>query len=465
MKGVFRGIFQNSAWQHVFDYCCIAMESDELEYDFACSIPDSLVCKVCLEAVKKPQLTGCCGNNVCKHCLDKWKESKEEDHTGLVPCPVCGTSSVKTFPNKLSDREIRKLHVYCYNKTKGCEWEGEINDIKGHNDNCSYGEVPCPHNCGMTVQRQFYDLHAEFECPNCEAYCQLCYIVGKKSFIEGEHMEHCPKLALPCPNDCGATKILREAMEEHRSKCPLEKLQCEFFSMGCELEVARKDMESHNVAMISKHLALTKMLLNKTNSKLKCVKMELTEAKIQLADKDKVLHETLTFAAQNQWPMKISSEASKSLYGAPTLPAIIRVTGLTRKQRQQHDWYSNGFITNTGGYKVRLKVDPTGSRGTHMAVYTEIMPGPKDDTLPWPVRGKFIVELLNQLNDDNHYKRIWLYDGTTVPSASCRVRHGDKPHCWGSPSYISLNKLRSTSATCQFIKDNCIYFRITYQRP
>lgn len=441
------------------------MEGEEMEYDFVCSVPDSLVCKVCLCAAKEPQLTGCCGSNVCKSCLVKWKNSKaEEDLTRLVPCPVCGTSSVKTFPNKLSDREIRRLQVYCFNKANGCEWTGEINDIKKHNENCLHGDVLCPNNCGMMVQRQFYDLHAEFECPNCEAYCQLCYVIGKKTFIEGEHMEQCPKLALPCPNNCSAAYILREAMPAHRNSCPLEKVKCEFFNLGCETEVTRKDMEVHNTTMMPKHLGLTKTLLTKTTGKLISVKAALTDAKLQLAEKDKMLHETLTLAEQNQWPMKIASDATKSLCGIPPLPLVIRVAGVTRKQRQRHNWYSNGFLSNTGGYKLRLKMVPAGNRGTHMGVYTELMPGPKDDILPWPIRGRIVVELLNQLQDSNHYKRIWLYDSTTSPSSACRVRHGDKPYGWGAPSFISLERLHSATATCQYLKDNCIYFKVSYQR-
>ena len=437
----------------------------ELEYDFVCTVPDTLVCKVCISAVRDPQLTGCCGNNVCKSCLEKWKKAKAEDLARLVPCPVCGTSSVVTFPNKLSYRELRKQQVFCYNKAKGCDWTGEINDIKKHSDNCLHEEVVCPNNCGMKVQRQFYDLHAEFECPNCEAYCQLCYIIGKKTFIEGEHMEQCPKLALPCPNNCAATSILREAMAAHRSSCPLEKVKCEFYNMGCHTEVVRKDMEVHNTTMMAKHLGLTKTLLDKTTVKLVSVKAALTDAKLQLTEKDKVLHETLMLAEQNQWPMKIAGDASNSLYGIRPLPLVIRLTGLTRKQRQQHDWYSNGFLTNTGGYKLRLKVDPVGTRGTHMGVYTELMPGPNDNSLPWPIRGRFIIELLNQLRDADHYKKISVYDGTTTSSsADCRVHHGDRPYCWGAASFITLQRLHSATATCQYIKDNCIYFRVSYQR-
>ena len=131
-------------------------------------------------------------------------------------------------------------------------------------------------------------------------------------------MEQCPKLALPCPNNCEVTGILREAMEVHRSRCPLEMV--EYFDIGYQTEVAHQDMEIHNATMMAKHLSLTKARLNQITSTLVSVKAELTDIKLQLVEKDKMLHETLTLGKQNQWLMQIASESSKSLYGAPLLP-------------------------------------------------------------------------------------------------------------------------------------------------
>jgi len=388
-----------------------------------------------------------------------------EDDSTAVSCPACGTSGLETFSNKLSDREIKRLKVYCVNKARGCEWSDEINEAKKHDENCLYGNVYCPNNCGMTLQRQFYDLHAEFECPNCESYCQLCFIIGKKNFIEGEHMEQCPKVTIPCPNHCEDTNILREDLVAHRNTCPLEKLKCEYFNLGCQVEVVRMDMEVHNTTMMSTHLSLTKKSLNKTANQLVNVKTALIDAKAQLVEKDKQLHETLIQVEQNQWPLKISSDASKSSYGLHPLPLIIRVAGMAGKQRRKQDWYSNGFLTNVGGYKLRLKMGLSGSRHTHMAIYTQIMVGPNDDRLLWPMKGKFVVQLLNQLSDNNHYKRILLYDDATSSHAAGRVYHGDRPCSWGSSSFISLVKLCSVSPTCQYMKDDCIYFKVSYQCP
>ena len=45
---------------------------------------------------------------------------------------------------------------------------------------------------------------------------------------------------------------------------------------------------------MAKYLSLTKTRLNQTTSKLVSVKAELTDIKLQLVEKDKMLHETLS---------------------------------------------------------------------------------------------------------------------------------------------------------------------------
>ena len=57
-------------------------------------------------------------------------------------------------------------------------------------------------------------------------------------------------------------------------------------------------------------------------------------------------------------------------------------------------WYSPGFYTLPGGYKMCLCVYPNGNgmgKGTHLSCFTYLMPGEYDDTLEWPLRGKITV--------------------------------------------------------------------------
>ena len=44
--------------------------------------------------------------------------------------------------------------------------------------------------------------------------------------------------------------------------------------------------------------------------------------------------------------------------------------------------------------------------GTYVSVGVHLMEGQNDDNLPWPFTGKVTVELLNQLEDDNHYCKL-----------------------------------------------------------
>ncbi|XP_065892827.1 TNF receptor-associated factor 4-like [Dysidea avara] len=316
----------------------------------------------------------------------------------------------------------------------------------------------------MRLQRKLFDLHGEFECPNCEAYCQLCYVVGKKHFIESGHMDECPKLPLPCPNHCQDALILREGMASHRAACPLERVKCEYFQMGCDVAILRRDMADHNVRTMSKHLDLSKQCINKIASKYAILKSSLKEANAQLVEKEKTLQDTLSVVEYNQWPLKISSEASHCSYGVHVLPLVIRVTQIARKKRRDQDWYSNGFLTDVGGYKLRLVVNVSGPHGTHMAVYTQLMSGPNDDILSWPLKGKFVVKLLNQVRDSEHHTKTWVYNNATPRHVTGQVMHGNKAKLWGARSFISSARLHSYTPTCSYINNDCIYFKVFFEQ-
>ena len=47
--------------------------------------------------------------------------------------------------------------MFCTNKKKGCDWQGELNDISSHldktnGDGCMYASVECTNGCGETLQ-------------------------------------------------------------------------------------------------------------------------------------------------------------------------------------------------------------------------------------------------------------------------------------------------------------------------
>ena len=78
------------------------------------------------------------------------------------------------------------------------------------------------------------------------------------AMIQGQHKEECPKLPLPCPNKCEVWSVPREDMEAHRKECPLEMIQCEYYSVGYEIRMAHKDQEQHENENVREHLMMTK---------------------------------------------------------------------------------------------------------------------------------------------------------------------------------------------------------------
>ncbi|XP_065901669.1 TNF receptor-associated factor 4-like [Dysidea avara] len=234
----------------------MAMSSDNsgcsggYDYKFADDPPDRLVCNICHLPSRDPYLTTCCGHVFCKSCLDYVKKPIAVSNV----CPVCREKEFLAYVNKQADREIRSLHVMCTNKERGCEWQGELNDINNHlgnSDGCQFEDVQCSNECGKVLQRQYLTSHVETECPCYKVDCRYCHITGGNQFIEGEHKKQCPKLPLPCPNSCtlscpysfrnckgrarthpyakGVIRcISRKDMEEHKKECPLQEVKCSY---------------------------------------------------------------------------------------------------------------------------------------------------------------------------------------------------------------------------------------------
>ena len=132
-------------------------------------------------------MTGrCCrGQTICKSCLDNWLVT-----SGANRCPVCSKKVARdsnTHPNYHIEREVSGLHIYCTNKEKGCEWQGELNNINNHlgnSDGCQFEEVKCSNECGKMIERRYLTNHVETECPRRKVNCQYCHDTVEHQFID-----------------------------------------------------------------------------------------------------------------------------------------------------------------------------------------------------------------------------------------------------------------------------------------
>ena len=72
-------------------------------------------------------------------------------------CPICRADEKEfvTFPNKQLDREVKSFCVMCTNKERGCEGQGELNNINNHlgnSDGCQFEDIKCYNECGKMLQ-------------------------------------------------------------------------------------------------------------------------------------------------------------------------------------------------------------------------------------------------------------------------------------------------------------------------
>ena len=435
------------------------------DYSFVDKPHDRYICKTCHLPSKEPYLSECCGHLFCKSCLDNIKKAAAISNA----CPICRDEEFKTFRNKAIDREIRELQVYCTNEEKGCEWQGELNYINNHlgnSDGCQFEEVKCSNECGKMIERRYLTSHVETECPHRKVNCQYCHDTGEHQFIEGRHKEECPKLPLPCPNNCEVGSVPREDMEAHRKECPLEMIQCEYHNVGCEVRMARKDWEKHENKKMKEHLMMTK---SKLNEELTDTKSQLAIALKQITSLTILMHSQLNPSADvssvsaAKWSFNLEAMALMFKSGNQVLPVVAKMSGYNKMLENQVRWYSDPFNAHKNGYRMCLSIDTAGAAegvGTHLSVYLCLMKGSHDDELTWPLREKFEIKLLNQISDSVHHSVTFTYDKAPGKCKS-KVIQDDRATGWGKPQFISNENLHKTSTTCQYLKHDSLFFKVT----
>ena len=374
-----------------------------------------------------------------------------------MKCPVCRKEKGGFSQNYHIKREVKGLHIYCTNEEKGCEWQGELNNIYNHlgsSGGCWFQEVRCSNECGKMIQRRYLTSHVKTECPHRKVNCQYCHDTGEHHFIEGLHTMMCPKLPLPCPNKCEVGSVPREGMEAHRKECPLEMIQCEYYSVGCKVRMARKEKEEHDNEKMKEHLMMT-------NHELMDTKTQLVAALNQITNLTAILIKSPNNHI-NIRSVHLDSMATMFKCGSQVCPVTIKMSGYSIKNKDGVEWYSDPFYSHNKGYKMCLCVYAAGhgdGEGTHLSVFLYLMKGPHDDELTWPLRGKFEIKLLNQISDSEHHSMIISYDDEMIDRVTKDDRLGNG---WGYHEFISNGNLLITSTrTCQFLKNDCLFFQVT----
>jgi len=146
--------------------------------EFVEPLPSELQCPLCLEFLKEPTLTSCCGHHFCRECINR---AITHSHV----CPLCNNQGFQTFHNKEKKRLVNALKVYCKWKSRGCEWVGEFGRLEHHLDveegDCGCVEVECefgPVGCVAKLPRKDLQRHKE---ENVHKHLVLMSVMSLKS--------------------------------------------------------------------------------------------------------------------------------------------------------------------------------------------------------------------------------------------------------------------------------------------
>ena len=317
-----------------------------------------------------------CGKSFQQHYLINHVEN-ECMHRN-VSCSLCGTSGEHHFIEGQHKNYCPKFPLECPNE---CGISLLREDIDEHRKICLLEKVDCLNNCGISLQRQYLNKNVASECPCRIVSCQHCGTSGEYRFVEDEHKELCPKFPLPCPNNCEVETIPREEMPTHLNTiCPLQVIQCEY---GCEVKVARRDLEEHkkeameiHLSMITQQLTKVHTTLNETvaNFHTKITEIEAaTHKRVDGLENKLQFHTTVLETLVGGWALKINSEAMKPSH--KIVPVIVRMSELIDLEL----WTTDPFFTE--GYKIMLSMSPVKSvfaKFSYFSLSISLMDGPYD---------------------------------------------------------------------------------------
>ena len=385
-------------------------QNEEYEVGYECDVVEissdnSLKCGICHHVLRDAQQTMCCGHSSCKKCIEKALQSTVIDKK----CPFCNEKVIDFVSDKKTQRQVLDLKIYCPNKQPGgCPWSGELRSQEKHlRDDCPFTEVQCTNGCLQIIQRRMLEDHLKSECELRQVICECCHITGYFQWITGDHQQ----------KECVNFKV---------------------------------NYYKQQLAETQKELEAVKQKFADLQEKFECTN------KINIENKKK-----LSAFHALVWPTQLNCLVAEDSSGLPT---VIKMSQFSKSS--QDGWSSPSFTTHEVGYKMFMKVYANGyihgegyENSISVALY--LMKSEHDERLTWPMKGTVNIQLLNILVDEDH-SRVVEFKFNGRDQKMCSVTNGRcaERASWAH-KFIALDNLSyNQHRRHQYLKDNCIYFRV-----
>ena len=326
-------------------------------------------------------------------------------------------------------------------KKKGCDWTNELSELLHHLEECELFPVACPLGCRdekgevSRVERRRVETHRTC-CPMRTVKCEYCSVSVKACDMNG-HLEVCEEFPIPCPNKCSEEfRVKRKDKSIHLSQeCPLQETECPYSQYGCEVKVQRRNLEQHEKEEIHKHLKLTitilqgeVMNLQKENEELRSNEFESQSKVVKLEEKNEELRAKIVNLEKKNEEFQLSLQEKKEdmhkhlkltveeidhlkRFQSLLIPMIssgakgnleLKISGVKNRISQKECTYSDPFYV--GLYKFQGCIEWV-RNDNYAGVFLSIMKGELDDILKWPIRYKYSMVIISQLDDKHNYEK------------------------------------------------------------
>ena len=325
--------------------CPVSAESGGFDYDFLEEVSAELKCSICLQVLREPNLTSCCGHRYCRQCIDRVRWDGK-------PCPLCQSPGFTVMLDKLCARKVNSIRVKCPNTTGGCGWTGELGRAKEHEASCQYRIVPCEFSAiGCKAVVTFNKMHEHL---GTTSGAHLSLVMAAMHVKDKRIMELEQKVA----NHQLEIECLQEALglpvDTSRAKPPPPKASATAPVNASRARPIAYDSPCPSPPDFSDIATFLSVLALATDSD--------DGDDGDFSPVDLIMHDFMMYAG-NRW-------CSEPFYSHP----------------------------GSHGHKMCLTVFVNGTgrgTGTHVSVFANLMRGENDHQLSWPFRGSVTVRLLH----------------------------------------------------------------------
>ena len=423
-------------------------------------------CPVCLQIIREPHQVTCCGKKFCKTCIEHIKSTKKTCPT----CNEEEFSSFadKSSKQLLYSLKVRCSHQKdgCEWTGELRQLDGHLNtdpQPEKQLDGCQFVEIDCIYKCGNQQQRRYIQNHQIKDCPKRPFGCEHCHDY-KSTYddVTNNHWPVCGSFPVPCPNQCGST-IQRQNINSHvADECPLTTINCDFHHIGCAVKLPRQDMPEHLRENLLTHISLLASSHAKQQAETTQQREEITKQQDKITSleaENRILKTKINELEPMQQLLKTAPLIVNSRPLGPLEPPVLTMTNFQQHKRDDDQWYSPPVYTHHQGYKICLRVDANGcntGKGTHVSVYVWFMRGEFDDSLKWLFRGAISYQLLDQVDGKDHKTYTITYDDKTPNEYCTRVTEGERSkYGWGRAKCIAHTELEP-----KYLRNDTLLFQI-----